>query len=184
MNLGGQFLSNVGKMKKCLLIILILSPSLNAQDLGITFGGATSSSLFLDLFYKKNSDSFHIGFSGELSDTKGELVSEQKPNYGRTENGSGTYFFTIDLTYGYHFKNRVSTYAELSIGSDNDYTNYIDGRFKEGGYYLITNREPILGIGGYVGYSFTENIGGIVGFNTIRKASFGIQFSYPILKML
>jgi hypothetical protein len=146
-----------------------------AQKFGIGIAYATSNAFNGELQYLNNNNSLKLGFSLEIADTKGKLVDEQLPNYGRTVDGTGEYFMTLDLGYGRILKDVITIDGEISIGSMNSYINFIDNRFNGGGYHLITERETIAGVGLNAGYIISTNWNVIIGYNTIRKLQFGLR---------
>ena len=57
-------------------------------------------------------------------------------NYGRTVDGTGTYYTSFDLGVGYFVTPQIWITGELSIGTRSIYTQYIDHRFTGDHYYL------------------------------------------------
>lgn len=158
-------------------ILVVSQNPLRAQDLGMSLGYGTSTSGLIDVFYQKNQNSLHMGFSYQFSGARGKPVRKQKTNYGRTTDGTGEYFWTIDFGYGYHIKEKVSINGEISIGALNEYTNYLDKRFNGGGYHLIDESTIIAGLGANIGYNFSETINAFMGYNTVREITVGIRIS-------
>ncbi|SFU18965.1 hypothetical protein SAMN04489724_0070 [Algoriphagus locisalis] len=147
------------------------------QKVGIGLAGASSGSMNMELLYMdKTKNIFKLGMTYQFADTRGKLVPEQLSNYGKTQDGNGEYFLTIDFGYGKIFKEKFLLDIELSAGSENSFQNYIDNRFNGGGYHLITSKNTVLGAGLDAGYLFKENFTAFAGFNTIRKAQVGIRF--------
>lgn len=161
-----------------IFLFLLVTFQINGQTFGIGIAYATSNSLNGEFQYISNLNTFKLGFSYQMADTRGEPVDEQLPNYGRTTDGSGEYFTLVDLGYGRILQDKFTIDAELSIGTNNYYTNYLDGRFNDGGYHLITEKETALGIGFNAGYIFSENWNTIVGYNSLRKLQFGIRILF------
>jgi hypothetical protein len=146
------------------------------QKIGIGLAGATSESMNVELSYLVNSGNFFkLGTTFQFADTRGKLVPEQLPNYGRTPDGIGEYFLTVDFGYGKVFKEKVLVDVELSAGSENSYQNYLDNRFNGGGYHLITSKRTIIGAGLNAGYLFSEYFAAFAGYSSIRNAQFGIR---------
>ncbi|MBD3616652.1 MAG: hypothetical protein HUJ22_08765 [Gracilimonas sp.] len=165
-----------------LCIAIVTSNNLvKAQSFGVGAGFGTSSSMFVDLFYLENSNSFHLGFSYQFSDTRGKLVSEQKSNYGRTVDGTGEYFWTLDFGYGHNVISELTINGEISLGSLNEYTNYLDGRFNGGGYHMIDQASLVAGIGASVGYNLSESVNVFLGYNTLRKVTAGLRMNFPFV---
>lgn len=147
------------------------------QKIGIGLAGATSESMNLELSYLDNSGNFFkLGTTFQFADTRGKSVPEQLPNYGKTPDGNGEYFVTVDFGYGKIFKEKFLLDVEVSAGSENLYQNYRDNRFNGGGYHLITSKQTIIGAGLNAGYLFNEYFTVFAGYNSIRKAQLGIRF--------
>jgi len=166
-------------MKKSLYFIFILFFAIpfisTAQQFGISIGYGTSKAIYFDVLFGSMPGRFHIGGTYQFSDTRGKLVEEQLANYGRTVDGTGSYYYALDFGYGYQFKGLFLLGGELSIGSRSEFTNYLDGRFSGGGYHMVDESNIIAGIGANLGAqlsSFFELFGG---YNTLRKVTFGIR---------
>ncbi|MCE7054708.1 hypothetical protein LZF95_08490 [Algoriphagus sp. AGSA1] len=160
-----------------LIPIMLAFHSSFGQKIGIGLAGATTGSMNIELSYLDNTDNFFkLGMTYQFADTRGKLVSEQLPNHGKTQAGTGEYFITVDLGYGRRVKEKFLLDVELSAGSENTYQNYIDNRFNGGGYHLITSKKTIIGAGVNGGYLISENFTAFAGFNTIRKVQVGIRF--------
>lgn len=146
------------------------------KQIGFGVGYCSENAILLNLNYKNDLQIYSFGYNIQSSDTRGKLVSEQKSNYGKTIDGNGSYFWTIDVGIGYYLTKIISIQAELSIGSLEDYTNYMDRRFKDNGYHMIDNSETIIGIGALIGYDFSKNIRAYAGYNSLKRISFGLQY--------
>lgn len=157
-----------------LISLFVISENIIAQQWGFSLGYATSNSFFGDFLYQEKNISFHLGYSHQFSDAKGKEVSDQKSNYGKTVVGQGNYFYSIDLGLGYHINSKVRINAELSIGSNEYFTNYSDKRFTDDGYHMITKSESIIGLGGSASYSL-QNWELFIGYNTLRKLGLGFR---------
>lgn len=156
--------------------LIFLSQISFGQRIGIGIAGATSGSMNLELSYLDNANNFFkLGMTYQFSDTRGKLVSEQLPNYGKTQDGYGDYFLTVDFGYGKVLNEKIMLDAEISAGAKNSYENYIDNRFNGGGYHLINSKKTLIGAGLNAGYLFNENFTLLAGFNTIRKAQVGLR---------
>ncbi len=164
-------------MKRIILITILLSCNSFGQNFGIGLGFSTSNAFFGDVFYSINKSSFHIGYTSESNDATGKEVSVQKWNYGRTISGTGNYFSSVDLGYGYNIYKSIKVNIEMSIATQRQYTNYVDRRFKGGGYHMITDDETQLGIGGFLGYN-VNNFDFFLGYNSIRKMGFGFRYIF------
>ena len=162
----------------CIVLILSIPLYTYSQNWGMSLGGSVEQVIFGDIFYKSANHYFHLGYSYQITDAKGEEKSERKSNYGLTTSGTGDKFYTVDLIYGYQIINKLELFLELSIGEKKDYTNYIDNRFKDGGYHLITNDESIIGYGFGGSYIISRQFGIFIGFNTIRKLGIGIRYTF------
>lgn len=172
-------------MKKLLLtlwmmaLLGLLQNQAEAQRLGFSGGYGTSSSMLLDAYYLENGQEFHIGFSRQFAFTRGKPVEERDPNYATTVDGIGEYFRTFDFGYGYHLKNNLTVNGEVSLGSLKKFTNYLDPSFTGGGYHMFDESNFIAGFGANIGYRFTESINAFLGYNTLRKITFGLRVNFP-----
>ena len=156
------------------LLLLIVVQS-RAQSFGIGIAYATSNAFNAEFEYLNNSNTYKFGFSFQNADTRGKLIDEQLPNHGKAVDGTGEYFSSLDLGYGKILNDVITIDGEISIGSMNSYTNYIDNRFKGGGYHLITNKKTVAGVGINAGYIINKNWNVIVGYNTLRKLQLGLR---------
>lgn len=172
--------------KKWLLLLslfmpLIFANSVKAQDWGMSIAYGTSSSIYADFFYVNNDNAFHLGGTYQFTDTKGKLVNEQKSNYGRTVDGTGEYFWSIDFGYGRYLTENLSLNGELSIGALNNFKNYIDNRFNGGGYHMIESSDITGGIGANISYRFSDYVSVFSGYNTLRQVTFGLRANFLAL---
>lgn len=148
------------------------------DDPRIGFGFAYAPStkyMNFEIIYGKEVNNYKVGMSFKPGSPRGKAVSNQLSNYGRTTDGSGSYFFTFDLGYGKIVKERILLDGELSFGGTFYYTNYLDGRFNGGGYHIITDSKTGIGIGLNTGYIVSKNISVFSGYNTLRGLQFGIR---------
>lgn len=169
-------------MKRIFVALLVIpsfvakSQTYKSPDIGFgaTIGGATSKTFFLDLFYKKQTNRYHVGMSFQYNGQKGPSKRERLSNYGTTSTGTGNYFTVLDLKYSKILKEKFSLWGELSFGANKRYTNYRDSRFKSGGYHLIRESSAIAGAGVGVGYSIGNGFEIMVDYNTLRKVGFAL----------
>jgi hypothetical protein len=161
-----------------IVLVLLCSSVSNSQDFGVVIGYASSNALIAGGHVIH--DNFLVRFcvSLEPSDVKGEEVSEQKSNYGRTIEGSGDYFTTYDIGLGYYLTPKMTITGEISLGQKKYYINYSDNRFTDGGYHLIIKSESLYGVGFGVGYIIDSGFGLLIGYNTVREFSFGITYDF------
>jgi len=99
-------------------------------------------------------------------------------NYGQEIAGSGEGFYLFDLGYGYKINPNVRLTTELSFCWEYQYTNYIDKRFKAGGYHMIDDTEFKLGVGATTSYCINNDYEIYAGYNSIKKFNAGIRFSF------
>lgn len=160
-------------------LTLTLTNALHAQGVGFSTAYSSSNAYYVDFFYLRDTHSFHLGGSYQLSDQLGKRVREQKANYGRNIVGQGSFFRTFDLGYNYHMENRFFVGGELSVGSKNNFTNYEDNRFRGGGYHMV---DAVLtgGIGVNAGYRISDLVFGFTGYHSLRKFTFGLRFAPEI----
>lgn len=162
------------------LILLFVSYSRGQSQskigIGVFYG--TTNALGMDVILTNRAESgiFKLGAAMEMGTGKrGEAVDEILSNYGRTKDGTGDYFFTVDLGYGRIFKEKFTLEGELSIGQKSYYTNYIDNRFNGGGYHFVDKVETIVGGGILAGYLLGDNFGVNAGYNSIKGVIFGMR---------
>lgn len=165
------------KMLFLVLPIFIVTKTTYAQHFGFSLGYATSSSFFGDLLYQKNNLSFHLGYTHQSSDVKGEKVTDQKPNYGRTVLGEGNYFYSVDFGIGYLVSEKVRLAAEISIGSKEYYINLSDKRFKDDGYHMVDKSDSLIGLGGSASY-IIKNWELFISYNSIRELGLGFRLMF------
>ena len=92
-----------GPFSSCLLMILLIFPSVaHPQDFGFLLGYATSDATIAGGHLIHDDLLFRFSVSFESADTRGEEVTEQKPNYGRTIDSAGDYFTSYDFGVGYY----------------------------------------------------------------------------------
>jgi hypothetical protein len=156
--------------------ILLMSQSVNAQSFGLSIGGSTSPSFTMDGYITKGMESYHLGLSYKFSNRTGKAVSEQLPNYGRTVDGTGDYFWTMDFIYGYWFKD-LAVFGEIGAGEIVDFTNYEDNRFNGGGYHMIDRREITAGIGASAGIKLSNTVLFYAGYHTLKEVTFGLRIT-------
>ena len=164
-------------MKQFVLFLMLMSSYIVGQNYGVSLGYSSSEAVFGDIFYTQDVNSFHIGYTYKSSNAKGKEISEQKSNYGKTIDGTGSYYTSVDLGYGYLLLEKLRVNVELSFSTKKYYTNYVDGRFSGGGYHMITKDETEMGVGGLLGYNI-NNFDLFVGLNTIRKMTFGLRYVF------
>lgn len=170
----------INRSRLLLITFLLMSCSSGSysKDFGIVLGYASSNALIAGGHVIDNNFLYRFCVSLKPADTKGEEVPEQKPNYGRTIEGRGDYFTSYDVGLGYYMTPNLTITAEISLGRRKYYTNYMDNRFKDGGYHLIDKSESLFGVGLCVGYVFESGLGLLSGYNTVRKFLFGITYDF------
>jgi len=159
-------------------LLLFYSAVSYAQDFGIVLGYASSNALIAGGHIINNNFLYRFCVSLEPSDTKGEEVLEQKPNYGRTIESSGDYFTSYDIGLGYYISPKMTITGEISVGQKKYYINYSDNRFTDGGYHMIVKSESLFGVGVGIGYIIDSGVGFLIGYNTVREFSFGITYDF------
>lgn len=159
-------------------VLLCYPTNSYSQNWGLSLGGSTEKVVFGDVFYRKGVHFFHTGIGYQITDAKGEEKSERKSNYGLSTSGSRVKFYTLDLGYGYQIIDTLELFVELSVGQRKYYTNYIDNRFKDGGYHMIDRDEMIAGLGIGVSYSINSQFKAFASYNTIRKLGVGARYIF------
>ncbi len=166
-------------MKKLVCLFILVNSIVLPQNIGMSLSYSTSNAFAGDLFYTFKNSSFHLGYTSKLNDTRGKEVSDPKPNYGKTVSGHGEYFTSVDIGYGYLISSIIRVNIELSVASKKTYTNYVDGRFTDGGYHMIDEDDTEIGIGGMIGYKH-KIFDFFIGYNSVRKFGLGFRFALPI----
>lgn len=153
--------------------------SAQAQNTGgMSFALGLKKTASLDFFLKRAKNRFHFGMSYEFNDAKGKAVETVLSNYGQTQTGHGTYFWTIDIGYCYIIKNRISIGPEISVGGEKSYTNYKDDRFNGDGYHISLNTGTAGGLGLNVGYSINKYIEVFSGYHTLKGVPIGLRLTF------
>jgi len=133
---------------KCVIKVLFLFFPANfliAQQGALGAGFAGANAWFIEAAYIEDTTiSIHLGYSAQPSGASGKYEDVQLSNYGRTIDGSGDYYTSIDLGAGYVFRRTVWTTAGISFGTKSHYTQYLDHRFTDDHYYM-TNLSLVLG---------------------------------------
>lgn len=161
------------------MFVLLSCPTNSySQNWGLSLGGSTEKVVFGDVFYREDVHFFHAGIGYQISDAKGEEKSERKSNYGLSTSGSGVKFYTLDLGYGYQIADTLELFVELSVGQRKYYTNYVDNRFKDGGYHMIDRDEMIAGFGIGMSYSINSQFKVFASYNSIRKLGAGVRYIF------
>lgn len=146
------------------------------KSIGLSLGLATIGIVDGDLFYKVRNSRFHIGYAYQFNKSKGELVSQSKANYGNVPDGTGDYLNSIDFGYSHIVNKKITIKAEINAAFQNYYTNYIDNRFKGGGYHVIDSTVTTLGYGAALGYLVSEKLELYLGYNSVKQLTFGLRF--------
>jgi hypothetical protein len=161
-----------------IFLVLVFHSTSQAQNFGIVLGYSSKDAFIAGGHFINNNFLYRFSVSFEPSAAKGQEVSEQKENYGRTVEGTGDYFTTYDLSVGYYVTPKLTLSSEFSIGRKKYYTSYIDNRFTDGGYHMIDKSESLFGLGLNAGYRFYSGIGILIGYNTVRELSFAITYDF------
>lgn len=66
--------------------------------------------------------------------------------------------------------------GDISVGTNKQFTNYIDRRFKNDHYHLITKKETVFGAGITFGYFVRQNVELYAGLNSNRGPGIGVRF--------
>lgn len=150
--------------------------SFGQKGIGIDFGFASEKAMLIGIKYFNHKNSFLLGYTRQLSDTKGKRVANRSTNYGNSTSGSGDYFWMLDLGYGRSLTKKMSILGEVSLGANNTYQNYSDRRFSGGGYHTIIYSKLKFGLGGQVVYGLGRSFAVSGGYNSVRGISLGIEF--------
>lgn len=175
--MGRQMLNKSSLLS--IIYLVLLFPSISySQNFGIVFGYSTSNAIIAGGHLIHDNFLYRFCVSFESSDAKGKEVSEKKPNYGQTIDGTGDYFTSYDLGLGYYITPQITIAGEISLCQREFFINYIDNRFTDGGYHMIDKSESLFGFGLNAGYIFSSKLGILIGYNTIRKLSLGMTFDF------
>jgi hypothetical protein len=158
-------------------LFMFLFLEAKAQGFGLSVSYSTPNAFGIGMLFSKEQNRFHIGYTHQFNGQKSTVVTERKENYGLTKIESGDYFWLLDLGYSRIIKEKLSVYPEISFGSKRHFTSYRDDRFSDGGYSLIEYGDIKAGVGLNIGWFIHPNIETYLGYNTIKKASFGLIFS-------
>jgi len=159
-------------------LITIIPINAYSQQFGFLLGYSTSEAIIVGGHLISDNILYRFSVSFETSKARGKEVTEQEPNYGRTVDETGDYYTTYDFSVGYFITRQVTVSAELSFGQKKYYTSYIDNRFTDGGYHMIDKKESLIGFGITGGYIFNGGLGFLIGYNTVRKFSFGVNYDF------
>ena len=162
----------------CVLIMLASSTAIWAQKFGITFAYSTENVLSVDFFRALEKNRFHFGVAYQSGGQLSTVVEEREANYGLTEIDDGKFFWSIDLGYSRVFLGGVSINPEFSFGTEKQFTNYRDNRFKDNGYSLVTDKGNVVGLGLNLGYKIGSMLEPILGYHTMKGANFGLRVAF------
>ena len=165
-------------MKRLILLLAIVATTaVSAQDsFGMSLGYSTANALSFDFIYAPDGHRIHAGYTLQNNGQHPEKRHVGTSNFGQTRQGGSNYYFTsFDVGYGRKFLDKWTADAEFSIGRNNNYTNYSDRRFTEGGYTNINYTESISGYGLSIGYEIYPQIELYGGYHTLKEANFGFR---------
>ena len=160
-----------------LLFTLLISITTKAQ-LGFRLGYSTGNSLIFDGHYKVDKSSYHLGINRQFGGQKGKAVTDRLSNYGTTPDGNGEYTLMFDLGYGYWLNEHIVLGGEVSLGSRSYFTNYIDNRFSGDRFHYIDKSESVFGAGLKGTYLINKGFGIFIGYNSVYKANFGLNYTF------
>ena len=168
-------------LSKISLFLIIFHATINnsfSQGIGFGISYGTAQVIGGEFVFMSKKNIFLFGASIQLSNKKGEAVDNQLPNYGRTVDGEGEYFLTIDLGYGKVIGEKFTVEVSVSLGQNYRYTNYIDNRFSSGGYHLVEEENFVGGIGANIGYMISNNFNFYLGLNSLKKFQLGARILF------
>lgn len=165
-------------LSKTFFLVIVFSSTVFPQNWGMSLGASTEATVYGDIFYNKYNHYFHFGVTYQFSDAKGEEKYVRESNYGLTTSGTGDKFYTFEIGYGYEIIDTFIVFVELSFGERKYFTNYVDNRFKDGGYHLITKNESITGYGIGGSYKISRQFMIFISYNTLRKLGAGARYLF------
>jgi hypothetical protein len=166
-----------------LFFLLLFAFALNFKSYsqyGTSLSFSTDKAIGLNFFYTQNDNSYYLGFSQQFNGQKNTVTKERKSNYGTTPIENGDYYWLLDLGYSRMIEEKFSVQPEISFGSKNYFTSYLDNRFSDNGYSLITSSKSILGVGLNLGYKINDFIEPYCGFHSIKKLTLGVKIHFDI----
>lgn len=167
-------------MKNCILILFFVIANLLSSEQSYSqsfgFGGGYTSENFLygEFIFLSSNNRFSFSSGIQSNNSRGKLVSNQLPNYGRTTDGTGKYITAYSLGYGRYFAKIFFLGGELSIAKNNSYLNFIDRRFNGGGYHMITNSTTLFGGTIKGGIRISDILELDFGYSSISKINVGL----------
>ena len=166
-------------MKKLIITCAIIFYSLFSQaqkGLTASLGYAIKGAFIMDFGYTAGKNLFFINCDLYKSGYIGPRIDDQSPNYGLSKSGEGDYTQSYGLGYGRSIKEKILLSGQISFGSKGHYINYIDNRFSEDGYHMVTSSKSIFGAGITGTYLFNQWFGVSAGYNTISQVRIALFF--------
>lgn len=161
------------------LTFLILTGILSAQaQNSLSLGYGSKNAIQAAFTTTTNNTVYHIGISSQISDATGKEVENRKTNYGLTKTGTGSQYTTVDFGMGYTVDSDMRVILTAAIGKKDNYTNYSDKRFSEGGYHMVDSTKNIFGAGIILQYDLSKSFGLGVGINSIHGGSASAHFNF------
>ncbi|WP_370479037.1 hypothetical protein [Tamlana flava] len=148
------------------------------RESGLSLFASTNDSAGIDFFGREGNSRIHFGYSYQFNGQKNEIKKKQGQTDGLTEDGKGDYFWVIDLGYSRIFIDKLTVHSELSIGGKKEFTNFLDDRYSDDGYSLITSSKAVMGVGLNMGYLMNNGLEPFIGIHTLKKINIGVRLSW------
>ena len=118
---------------------------------------------------------FRAGYLYQFNGQLGKLEGSRLSNYGTKVIDSSAYFIAYLAGYDYWLTDKMAIGVNGCIGTNGQYRNYSDKRFKAGGYHMITQSELVYGFGGRIDYLASKLIMLSGGYNYLTGANLTIS---------
>jgi len=163
-------------MKKILLCLLIPLGCLGQKKTYLLLGGTSNKGAMVG--FAMQNDKLRMGIGGTIQLAGQSLLGVNNKYKGKNNaNGRGVYYSCFDVSIGYADKD-FSLQGEVSIGSQKAYENYINDGLLVKKYHQKTFSQRFVGFGGNIGISLTKDIEIFGGYNTVKKAVFGLRLDF------
>lgn len=166
-------------MKKYSIVLLSLffiTLAHGQRGFGFDLGLGTSKAPMIAVKYYLDKNAASIGGSFQVFNDA--LGKKQDLVQGSTAIGDGYYYYSFDIGYTRVLSENFSIAGEVSIGTKKHYQNLRDDSAPSGGYHRILSTESVFGGGGFIFYNINETFGIFAGYNSLREATFGLEFRF------
>lgn len=138
-------------------------------------GYASSNSVVGEFVFSMGKNLYKVGASMQFPFGRGLAYKSDWASNG-TFDGTGKYFVLFDVGYGRVVSRKWSLEAEVSMGVDVHYTNFIYNHSTTNqSFHIVTDRESLYGFGLNAGYGISKYLSVFAGYNTIKSFQVGIR---------